>query len=82
MKWIEINKTGNKIILNVDKIIDIKTYKYNEQYGFNIYYQSGQSKEYINLNYINENYRNSEYNRLLDFLICSDNEVTCIWLNN
>lgn len=82
MKWIEINKRGNRTILNVDKIIDIKTYKYNEQYGFNIYYQSGQSKECINLNYINKDYRDSEYNKLLDFLICSDKEVTCIWLND
>lgn len=30
MKWIEINKRGNRTILNVNKIIDIKTYKYNE----------------------------------------------------
>lgn len=82
MKWIEINKRGNRTLLNVDKIIDIKTYKYNEQYGFNIYYQSGQNKECINLSYTSENYRNSEYDRLLDFLICSDKEVTCIWLIN
>lgn len=82
MKWIEINKTVNKIILNVDKIIDIKTYKYNEQYGFNIYYQSGQNKECINFNYTNEDYRNSKYNKLLDFLICSDKEVTYIQLIN
>ena len=82
MKWIEINKRENKIILNVDKIIEIKTYKYNKEYGFNIYYQSGQSKECINLSYLNEEIRNSEYNRLLDFLICADSEVTCIWLIN
>ena len=82
MKWIEINKGGNRTILNVNKIIKITTYKYNGQYGFNIYYQSGQSKECINLNFINEDYRNSEYDKLLDFLICSDNEVTCIWLIN
>ena len=82
MKWIEINKRGNRTILNVDKIINIKTYKYNEQYGFNIYYQSGQSKECINLNYTNEDYRNSEYDRFLDFLICSDDEVTCLWIIN
>lgn len=82
MKWIEINKKGNKTILNVDKIIEIKTYKYNELYGFNIYYQSGQSKECINFSFTNENSRNYEYDRLLDFLICSDKEVTCIWFNN
>ena len=82
MKWIEINKRGNRTILNVDKIIKITTYKDNEQYGFDIHYKSGQTKERINLNFINEDHRNSEYDRLLDFLICSDNEVTCIWLIN
>lgn len=82
MKWIVINKRGNRTILNVDKIIDIKTYKYNELYGFNIYYQSGQSKECINFSFTDEYKRNSEYDRLLDFLICLDKEVTCIWIIN
>lgn len=82
MKWIEINKRGNRTILNVDKIIEIKTYKYSEQYGFYIYYQSGQSKECISFKFNNEDYMKSEYDRLLDFLICSDEEITCIWLIN
>ena len=82
MKWIEINKKGIRTILNVDKIIEVKTYKYNEQYGFNIYYQSGQTKECINLNFDNEDYRDSEYDRILDFLICSDKEITYIRLIN
>ena len=40
MKWIEINKRNNKILLNVDKIIEIKTFEYKEQFYINIYYQS------------------------------------------
>lgn len=78
MKWIEIYISGNRTILNVDKIIEIKTYKYNEQYSFNIYYQSGQSKECISLSFTYEHSRDCEYNRLLDFLICTDKEIICI----
>ena len=82
MKWIEINKRGNKIILNVDKIIEIKTFEYKEQFDINIYYQSGQIKGCIGLNYLDKSLRESEYDRLLDFLICSDDEVTCLWIIN
>lgn len=78
MKWIEINKRSNKTISNVDKIIEIKTFEYNNQFGINIYYQSGQSKECIGLNYLDKSLRESEYYRILQFLINSDSEITCL----
>lgn len=79
MKWIEINKKGHKTILNVNKIIEIKTFEYNKQFSINIYYQSGQSKECIGLNYLDKSLRESEYDRILQFLINSDSEITCLW---
>lgn len=82
MKWIEINKQDDRIILNVDKIIKIKTFEYKEQFGINIYYQSGQNKECISLNYLDKSLRESEYDRILDFLLCSDTEVTRLWIIN
>lgn len=82
MKWIEINKRGNKTILNVDKIIEIKTFEYKEKFSIYIYYQSGQNKECIELNYLNKSLRKSEYDRLIDFLLCSDIEVTYLSINN
>lgn len=82
MKWIEINKKGHKTILNVNKIIEIKTFEYKEQFGINIYYQSGQTKECIGLTYLDKSLRESEYDRILQFLICSDSEVTCLWIIN
>lgn len=82
MKWIEINKRDDRIILNVDKIIKINTFEYKEQFDINIYYQSGQNKECIRLSYLDKLLREFEYNRILDFLICSDTEVTCLWIIN
>ena len=82
MKWIEINKRNNKILLNVDKIIEIKTFEYKEHFYINIYYQSEQNKECIGLNYLDKSLGESEYDRLLNFLICSDTEVTYLWINN
>lgn len=80
MKWIEINKRGNKTILNVDKIIEIKTFEHKEQFDIFIYYQFGQSKECIGLSYINESLRKSTYDRLKIFLLSLDENY--LYINN